>query len=60
MDIVEMEHNNSVEISQRVLWKMLSEAKEKEKQQIINAIECPNFWGKYKSAEDYYYETYKK
>jgi hypothetical protein len=44
MDIIEMEHNNGVEISQKVLWKMLSEAKEKEKQQIIDAIECPNFW----------------
>lgn len=29
MDIIEMEHNNSVEISQKVLWKMLSEAKGK-------------------------------
>lgn len=37
MDIIEMEHNNGVEISQKVLYKMLLEAKEKEKQQIIEA-----------------------
>lgn len=36
MDIIEMEHNNGVEISQRVLWKMLNEAKKTEKQHIIN------------------------
>jgi len=33
---------------------------EKEKQQIIDAIECPNFWEKYTSAKDYYNETFKK
>ena len=37
MDIIEMEHNNGVEISQRVLWKMLLEAKGTEKKQIIDA-----------------------
>jgi len=41
MDIIEMEHNNGVEISQKVLWKMLLEAKEKEKQQSIDfAYKC--------------------
>jgi hypothetical protein len=36
MDAIEMEHNNGVGISQRVIWKMLNEAKEEEKQQIID------------------------
>ena len=40
MDIIEMEHNNGVEISQKVLWNMLLEAKETEKQQIIEAHEA--------------------
>lgn len=60
MDIIEIEHNNGVEISQKVLWKMLSEAKEKEKQQIIDAyqIAADNYGGN--KAEQYYNETYKK
>lgn len=37
MDIIEMEHNNGVEISQRVLWKMLKEAKAEEKEHLIEA-----------------------
>lgn len=37
MDEIEMYHNNGVEISKRVLLKMLLKAKEKERQQIIEA-----------------------
>ena len=57
MDIIEMEHNNGVEISQKVLWKMLLDAKEKEKQQIIEAHAV----GVYDciSGEQYYNETFK-
>ena len=59
MDIIEMEHNNGVEISQKVLWKMLLDAKEKEKQQIIEAANYGvdlNYWT---DGKDYYNETYK-
>jgi len=48
-------HNNDVSF-----YDLIDKAKEMEKQQIIDAIECPNFWEKYKSAEDYYNEIYKK
>jgi len=63
MDIIEMEHNNGVEISQKVLWKMLLEAKEKEKRHIIKAFDngvIEGAWGsKFKNAEQYYKETYE-
>lgn len=52
MDIIEMEHNNGVEISQKLLWKMLLEAKEKEKQQIIKSYKYGVFGTRF--AEDYY------
>ncbi len=66
MDEIEMEHNNGVEISQRALWKMLLEAKEKEKQQIIDAgnggaliwIAKTNKLGQ-STGEQYYNETFK-
>jgi len=57
MDLIEIEHNNNVEISKRVLWKMLLEAKEKEKQQIINAYR-EGVLGT-KIAEQYYSEKFK-
>ena len=62
MDEIEMEHNNGVEISQKQLWKMLLKAKEKEKEQIIDAVAygfndalavCPD-----DSFEQYYNETF--
>ncbi len=66
LDIIEMEHNNGVEISQRVLYKMLLEAKEKEKQQIIDAFVLSRTsdgcnWDKNdatETANGYYNETY--
>ena len=62
MDIIEMEHNNGIEISQKVLWKMLSEALEKEKQQIIEAYEkdmSSNGNLSFESGLEYYKETYE-
>ena len=59
MDIIEMEHNNGVEISQKVLWKMLSEALEKEKQQIIEAVNSQRQLGWDEKGEQFYNETYK-
>lgn len=57
MDIIEMEHNNGVEISQRVLWKMLNEAKETEKQQIIDAYESGQD-GAFSEPINYYTSTF--
>ena len=59
MDIIEMEHNNGVEISQKVLWKMLLDAKEKEKQQIIEAVNSQRQLGWDEKGEQFYNETYK-
>lgn len=55
-----MQHNNGVEISKKVLWKMLLEAKEKEKQQIIEAATHGANFDKspYSSAHEYYEKTY--
>ncbi len=36
MAIIEMEHNNGVEISQKVLWGMLNKALATERQQLID------------------------
>ena len=62
MDIIEMDHNNGVEISQKVIWKMLLKAKEKEKQQIIEAYEkdmSSNGNLSFESGLEYYKETYE-
>ena len=63
MEIIEMEHNNGVEISQKMLWKMLLKAKEKEKHQIIDAHSKGQQWNKsgYNPdvSEQYYKETYE-
>lgn len=58
MDIIEMEHNNGVEISQKVLWEMLLEAKEKEKKQIIEAF-SQGQKTVITEPEQYYNETFK-
>lgn len=67
MDIIEMEHNNGVEIYQRVLWKMLNEAKKEEKQKIIDAYNSGWQYGflanssdlqPTKNSETYFSETY--
>ena len=62
MDEIEMEHNNGVEISQKQLWKMLLKAKEKEKEQIIDAaysyINTDGVINKKELAEQYYNETF--
>lgn len=59
MDIIEMEHHNGVEISQRVLWKMLLEAKQEEKQQIIEAYweGMEHGFNKFGADTEYYYTS---
>lgn len=39
MDVFEMDYSNGVEISMKVLYKMLSKGLKKEKQQIIEAVD---------------------
>jgi len=64
MDIIEMEHNNGVEISKKVLWKMLLEAKEKERQQIINAHEAGQdvliMDSDFTDSRQYYYNNFEQ
>ena len=59
---IETEHNNGVEISQKQLFKMLLKAKEKEKQQIIDANNAGWRANRKKidqNANDYYNETFE-
>lgn len=63
LDEIETEHNNGVEISQKQLFKMLLKAKEKEKQQIIDANNAGWRANRKKidqNANDYYNETFEK
>ena len=55
IDEIETEQNNGVEISQKQLFKMLLKAREKEKQQIIEAHRIGVF--DCKNHEQYYKET---
>lgn len=57
MDIVEMEHNNGVQISMQAFYKMLKKALKKEKQQIIDAANEFAVMGE-DDAEKYYNQTY--
>ena len=62
LDEIETEHNNGVEISQKQLFKMLLKAKEKEKQQIIDANNAGWRANRKKidqNANDYYNETFE-
>ena len=62
LDEIEIEHNNGVEISQKQLFKMLLKAKEKEKQQIIDANNAGWRANRKKidqNANDYYNETFE-
>lgn len=64
IDIVEIDYNNGVEISMKVFYKMLTEAKETEKQQIKEAYRrgfVDGYVGKEKNdPEQYYKENYEK
>ena len=63
IDIVEMDYKNGVEISMKVFHIMLTDAKEKEKQQIIdsnNAGYQAHRRDIDQSAHDYYNETFKQ
>ena len=61
IQIVEMDYNNGVEISMKVFHKMLTDAKLKEKQQIIDACDYfGNLNGVDKEDfEQYYSENFK-
>ena len=60
MAIIEMEHNNGVEISQKVLWGMLNKALATERKQLIDFGEsCINNVGIGFELEKHFDNTFK-